>query len=132
MTSPARFAGLILKLKPGASAGFAATARGALGIDVRPLFPNATAAGRSLERGLAAFIPLDEGVARRRHWPMPARKLVERLEEKTRGRLTKSDKDANEVASPSFHVTERYVEVTLPPAEVADRPPVAEAPRMAE
>lgn len=64
------------------------------------------------QRGLTAFIPLDEGVARRKHWPMPARKLFERLEEKTRGRIVKSDEDV--AGAPGVAVTKRYVEVTLP------------------
>jgi hypothetical protein len=74
------------------------------------------------ERGLTAFIPLDEAVARKKQWPMPARKLEERLEEKTRGRVTKSDKDAEPF--PGATVTERYVEVTLPlrPAGSTARP----------
>jgi len=64
------------------------------------------------ERGLTAFIPLDEGVARRREWPMPARSLHRRLLEKTRGRVIKSDKDATQM--PGIRVERLYVEVTLP------------------
>jgi len=66
------------------------------------------------ERGLMAFIPLDEKVARNRHWPMPARKLYARLEEKTRGRVLKSDPDADQARVPGVTVTKGYVEVTLP------------------
>jgi hypothetical protein len=74
------------------------------------------------ERGLLAFIPLDEGVARNRSWPMPARKLLDRLEEKTRGRVTKSDKGADQHALPGVQVTRQYVEVTLPRAALMDQP----------
>lgn len=65
------------------------------------------------ESGLTAFIPLDEGVARRKEWPMPARSLFERLVEKTRGRVTKSDRDADRARIPGVRVTPTYVEVTV-------------------
>ncbi len=81
------------------------------------------------ERGLIAFIPLDEGVARNRKWPMPARRLVARLEEKARGRVTKSDRDADALGLPSIRVEKLWVEVTLPvrpPAPAATRPSAVE------
>lgn len=67
-------------------------------------------------RGLTAFIPLDEGVARRREWPMPARTLLAALEQKTRGRVLKSDRDAEKaaLALPGITVERLYVETTLP------------------
>jgi beta-lactamase superfamily II metal-dependent hydrolase len=74
------------------------------------------------ERGLTAFIPLDERVARRRHWPMPARRLHERLVEKTHGRVTKSDADARPGAIPGVTVSRTYVEVLLPLEGAPDRP----------
>jgi hypothetical protein len=74
------------------------------------------------ERRLTAFIPLDEKVARGRDWPMPARRLYERLVEKTRGRVTKSDKDAAPGAIPGVSVTRTYVEILLPREGAPDGP----------
>ena len=44
MTSSSRWAGLIVKLQPGAAPAVRAAARSALGLDLTPLFPNAAAA----------------------------------------------------------------------------------------
>lgn len=82
------------------------------------------------ERGLTAFIPLDEGVARRKHWPMPARKLLARLQEKTHGRVVQSDIELDGERPPDVEVTDSYVEVTLPrrqPRAAVGRAPRAEA-----
>ncbi|ABC83659.1 MBL fold metallo-hydrolase [Anaeromyxobacter dehalogenans] len=67
-------------------------------------------------RNLTAFIPLDEGVARRREWPMPARTLFAALTEKTRGRVLKSDGDAEQaaLALAGVSVERLHVETTLP------------------
>ena len=40
---------------------------------------------------LVALIPLDKKVAIKKKWPMPAEKLYERLLEKTRGNVLRSD-----------------------------------------
>jgi hypothetical protein len=82
------------------------------------------------ERGLTAFIPLDEDRARRRSWPMPARRLLDRLVEKTHGRVLKSDRDAR-ADVPGVTRTPRYLEITLPLSEqrLAPREPTRERAR---
>jgi hypothetical protein len=40
---------------------------------------------------LVALIPLDKQVADKKKWPMPAEKLYDRLVEKTKGRVLRSD-----------------------------------------
>jgi hypothetical protein len=56
---------------------------------------NATAVAHGLEmmtdNSLVALIPLDKKVAIQKKWPMPAEKLYERLLEKTKGRVLRSD-----------------------------------------
>jgi hypothetical protein len=56
---------------------------------------NATAVQHGLEMmtsdDLMALIPLDKKVAIKKKWPMPAPKLYERLIEKTKGRVLRSD-----------------------------------------
>jgi hypothetical protein len=56
---------------------------------------NATAVAHGLEMmtnsSLVALIPLDKKVAIQKKWPMPAEKLYERLVEKTRGNVLRSD-----------------------------------------
>jgi hypothetical protein len=56
---------------------------------------NATAVEHGLEMMtsdvLVALIPLDKKVAISKKWPMPAKKLYDRLVEKTRGRVLRSD-----------------------------------------
>jgi hypothetical protein len=56
---------------------------------------NATAVKHGLEmmtnNSLVALIPLDKEVAIKKKWPMPAEKLYERLLEKTRGNVLRSD-----------------------------------------
>ncbi len=56
---------------------------------------NATAVQHGLEmmtnKSLTALIPLDQQVAIKKKWPMPAEKLYERLLEKTSGRTLRSD-----------------------------------------
>jgi hypothetical protein len=80
------------------------------------------------ERGLTAFIPLDEQAARNRGWPMPARALHRRLHEKTHGRVIKSDGKADPDEAPSLagiRQERTYMEVTLP----AGAPPSTGVPR---
>jgi len=56
---------------------------------------NATAVQHGLEmmtnNSLTALIPLDKKVAIKKKWPMPAQKLYDRLIEKTKGRVLRSD-----------------------------------------
>jgi hypothetical protein len=56
---------------------------------------NATAVAHGLEmmtnESLVALIPLDKKVAIKKKWPMPAKRLYERLLEKTKGRVLRSD-----------------------------------------
>lgn len=83
---------------------------------------NATATEQGLELmagpGLTAFIPLDEQVARAKRWPMPARKLAERLREKTGGRTYRSDASAS---GAGIDADALRVDFSLPRA----RPPLA-------
>jgi hypothetical protein len=94
---------------------------------------NATAVQHGLEMmtnsSLVALIPLDKKVAENKNWPMPAEKLYERLLEKTKGRVLRSDigwpEDSERPDSvtqsewkklPSFlqiHVEPKYIDVVL-------------------
>jgi hypothetical protein len=91
---------------------------------------NATATSMGLElmgsSELTAFIALDEVVAKGKGWPMPAKKLFERLQDKTRGRVFRSD---TAVSRDGVKVTPAYVDYRLRASgaerRAASRPPVA-------
>ena len=87
---------------------------------------NATATRAGLElmggAGLTAFVPLDAAVAVKKKWPMPATKLAERLRDKTRGRVFRSD---NAEAAEGVDVTGTFVDYSLPSLEADHRLPVA-------
>lgn len=93
---------------------------------------NATATAKGLElmgdAGLTAFIPVDAEVATSKGWTMPAPKLYARLEEKTHGRVSRSDV--------AVDPKELYVDFSLPAVEArveppARPPPVSPRPRRA-
>lgn len=85
---------------------------------------NATLQERGLERmeseELVAMIPVDEEQARAKEWKMPFGKLLERLHEKTRGRVLRSDRGLpeghEELDWGDFEVEEAelWVQVTIP------------------
>jgi hypothetical protein len=85
---------------------------------------NATATTAGLElmgaRGLTAFVPLDKKVADKKGWSMPASKLEERLLQKTRGRLFRSD--IADEAAPGVVPSRLCVDFTWPSGGAAEEP----------